>query len=144
MGDTNTITINPDDGVALVKPGQNYVGGQGFTYGAGASRETVQARNICMNVLPMPAGARANVHYHDRIETIAYLLEGTCDVFHGARLQHRLAAKAGDHVFIPADVPHAPCNLSGKPCTWLVVHAAGSDQEGLVLLPELDKVIADL
>ena len=29
------------DGVEVVKPGQTYVGKQGFTYGAGASAETV-------------------------------------------------------------------------------------------------------
>jgi hypothetical protein len=30
------------DGLAVVKPGQTYVGKQGFTYGAGASAETVE------------------------------------------------------------------------------------------------------
>jgi uncharacterized RmlC-like cupin family protein len=32
------------DGVAVVKPGQTYVGKQGFIYGAGASTETVGAQ----------------------------------------------------------------------------------------------------
>jgi uncharacterized RmlC-like cupin family protein len=117
------------------------LGAQGFTYGAGASRETVGAEQICMNVLPMPDGARAKVHYHRGIETIAYLLEGECTVYYGDTLERRVAVHAGDQVFIPADVPHAPCNESGAPCTWLVVHAAGSDQEGIVLLPELDAAI---
>jgi uncharacterized RmlC-like cupin family protein len=42
------------DHVTVVKPGQTYVGKQGFTYVAGASAETVGAKHICMNVLPMP------------------------------------------------------------------------------------------
>ena len=58
--------------VRVVRPGQTYVGRQGFTYGQGASAETVGAERICMNVLPMPPGARAKVHCHDGIETIAY------------------------------------------------------------------------
>jgi uncharacterized RmlC-like cupin family protein len=91
-----------------------------------------------MNVLPMPRGARAKAHYHKGIETIAYLLEGHCTVYYGERLERRAAVRAGDQVFIPADVPHAPCNESGAPCTWIVVHASGSDQDGIVLLPELD------
>ncbi|MGY9056512.1 MAG: cupin domain-containing protein, partial [Alphaproteobacteria bacterium] len=66
--------------IAVVKPGGTYVGKQGFTYGSGASAETVGAGQICMNVLPMPAGAKAKVHYHKGIETIAYLLEGACTV----------------------------------------------------------------
>ncbi len=44
------------DRVTVIKPGQTYVGKQGFTYGAGASAETVGAKHICMNVLPMPSG----------------------------------------------------------------------------------------
>jgi uncharacterized RmlC-like cupin family protein len=127
---------------SVVKPGQTYLGKQGITYGAGASKETVGAEKICMNVMPMPPGARAKAHYHDGIETIAYLLEGECAVYYGDGLERRTLCNAGDHVFCPADVPHAPSNESGKPCTWLVVHSSGSDQDGIVLLPELDKQLA--
>ena len=96
-----------------------------------------------MNVLPMPSGARAKVHYHQKIETIAYLLEGECAVYHGNKLECREIVNKGDQIFIPADVPHAPCNESGSSCTWLVVHSSGSDQHGIVLLPDLDALIAD-
>lgn len=54
-------------GVRVIRPGHTYTGKQGFTYGAGASADTVGAERICMNVLPMPPGAKAKVHYHDRI-----------------------------------------------------------------------------
>lgn len=128
--------------VRVISPGQTYVGRQGFTYGAGASAETVGAARICMNVLPMPPGARAKVHYHEGIETIAYLLEGACAVHYGARLERRAEVRRGEQIYIPADVPHAPCNDSGAPCTWIVVHSSGSDQDGIVLLPELDAILA--
>jgi uncharacterized RmlC-like cupin family protein len=136
------MTASATDRVQIVKPGRTYLGKQGIVYGAGASKETVGAEKVCMNVMPMPPGARAKVHYHDGIETIAYLLEGECAVYYGDDLERRLVAKAGDHVFCPADVPHAPSNESGKPCTWIVVHSSGSDQDGIVLLPELDKKLA--
>jgi uncharacterized RmlC-like cupin family protein len=125
-------------GVRVVRPGQTYMGKQGFTYGAGVSAETTGAQHLCMSVLPMPDGARAKVHYHRGIETIAYLLEGECAVYHGDQVEHRAIVYAGDQMYLPADVPHAPCNESGAPCTWLVVHSSGSDQDGIVLLPELD------
>jgi uncharacterized RmlC-like cupin family protein len=128
--------------VRLIRPGQTYVGKQGLTYGAGASAETVGAERICMNILPMPPGGRAKAHYHKGIETIAYLLEGECLVYYGDDLEKHLAVRAGDQTFIPADVPHAPCNESGAPCTWIVVHSSGSDQDGIVLLPELDAALA--
>ncbi len=126
------------DRVQVIRPGQTYIGKQGFAYGAGASAETTGAEHMCMNVLPMPAGARAKVHYHRGIETIAYLLEGECAVYYGEDVEHRALMRAGDQMYLPADVPHAPCNESGAPCTWLVAHSSGSDQDGLVLLPELD------
>lgn len=125
----------------IVRPGQTYVGAQGFTYGAGVSRDTVGETAVCMNVLPMPPGAKANSHYHKGIDTIAYLIEGRCSVYYGDRLEHRLECAAGDHVFMPRDVPHAPVNDSGAPCTWIVVHSSGSDQDDLVLTPELDRVL---
>ena len=137
------MTTAATDRVMVVAPGQTYVGKQGITYGAGASKETVGAQKICMNVMPMPDGARAKVHYHKGIETIAYLLDGECAVYYGDKLERRVVVNAGDHVFCPADVPHAPSNESGALCTWLVVHSSGSDQEGIVLLPELDALLAE-
>jgi uncharacterized RmlC-like cupin family protein len=58
------MTTSVADSVRVVSPGRTHVGKQGFTYGSGASAETVGARQVCMNVLPMPDGARAKVHYH--------------------------------------------------------------------------------
>ena len=98
------------------------------SYGAGASAETVGARHICMSVLPM--------------EDKSYMLEGECVVGFGDRMQHAVLVRQGDHAFVPADLPHAPCNETGAPCTWLVVHSSGSDQDGTVLLPELDALPA--
>ncbi len=59
-------------------------------------------------------------------------------------VEHRIAVKAGDQVYMPEDVPHAPCNDSGAACKWIVVHSSGSDQDGIVLLPELDERLAQM
>ena len=130
------------DGVAVIKPGQTYVGKQGFTYSAGASAETVGAQSVCMNILPMPTGAVAKAHYHKGIETIAYMLEGECAVYYGDNLQKRVLVHQGEQCFVAADMPHAPRNESGKPCSWIVVHSSASDQDGIVLLPDLDAKLA--
>ena len=136
------MTPSASERVRVIRLGQTYLGMQGFTYGAGASAETVGAERVCLNVLPMPAGAQAKAHFHHGIETIAYLLEGECAVHYGDALEHKVIMRSGDQMFLPADVPHAPRNESGKPCRWLVVHASGSDQEGIVLLPALDAVLS--
>ena len=136
------MSVSAHDGVAVIKPGQTYVGKQGLTYGAGASAETVGAQKVCMNVLPMPPGAVAKAHYHKGIETIAYMLEGECTVYYGDDLEKRVLVREGEQSFVAADMPHAPRNESAKPCTWIVVHSSGSDQDGIVLLPELDARLA--
>ncbi|WP_072385130.1 cupin domain-containing protein [Hyphomicrobium sp. CS1BSMeth3] len=136
------MTSSPKDMVAVVKPGQTYVGKQGITYGAGASAETVGTSKICMNVMPMPPGASAKAHYHKSIETIAYMLEGECVVYYGAGLKKSVLINQGEQCFVPADLPHAPSNESGKPCTWIVVHSSASDQDDIVMLPELDAELA--
>ena len=136
------MTASATGRVQVIGLGRTYVGKQGFTYNAGASAETVGAERVCMNVLPMRPGARAKVHFHRGIKTIAYLLEGRCAVYYGERLERRAEVGSGEQIFLPADVPHAPSNESGAPCTWIVVHSSGSDQDGIVLLPELDDLLA--
>jgi uncharacterized RmlC-like cupin family protein len=42
------------EAVQVIQPGKTYFGKQGFSYGAGASTETVGARLVCVNVSPMP------------------------------------------------------------------------------------------
>jgi uncharacterized RmlC-like cupin family protein len=37
--------------------------------------------------------------------------------------------------------PHLVPNRSGAPCRALVAHSAADDQEGIVLLPELDALV---
>jgi len=136
------MSVPVHDGFAVIKPGQTYVGKQGFTYGAGASAETVGAQKVWMNVLPMPPGAVAKAHYHNGIDTIAFMLEGECTVYYGDDLPKQVLVREGEQCFVAADIPHAPRNESGKPCTWIVVHSSGSDQDGIVLLPELDASLA--
>ena len=130
-----------DDGVRLVKPGTKYEGAQGVTYDAGVSRHTAGSEKVCMNVLPMPSGAKAKPHFHKGIETIAYMAEGECTVFHGSTLEHQTVVRQGEQIFIPEDVPHAPCNLSDKRCVWIVVHSSGDDQDELIRTENLDYVL---
>jgi uncharacterized RmlC-like cupin family protein len=71
------------------------------------------------------------------------MLTGECTVYYGGDLEQRVQVHARDQVFVPVDLPHAPCNETGAPCTWIVVHSSGSDQDGIVLMPELDKHLAE-
>lgn len=125
----------------LLRPGDTYVGRQGFTYVTGLTGETAGSQRISMTVVNLPVGARAKAHLHRGIETAVYVLDGETEMFWGDRLQECLVARAGEYVYVPADMPHLVINRSGAPCRAVVVHTAADDQEGIVLLPDLDALI---
>ena len=89
-------------------------------------------------------GSKAKPHYHKGIETIAYMLKGECTVFHGKKLAKQTLVKQGEQIFIPDDVPHAPCNLSEEECVWIVVRSAGDDQDVVFCLDSRTETMVQL
>lgn len=124
----------------VIRSGEAYPGRQGFTYLAGLTGATAGSRAICMALVTLPPGARARTHLHHGIETAVYVIEGEAEMDFGPRLGERLAARAGEYIYIPADVAHRVMNRSGALCRALVAHTSSDDQEGIVLLPELDAI----
>jgi uncharacterized RmlC-like cupin family protein len=126
---------------ANVRAGEPFVGKQGFTYAAAISAETVGARAIHMQILTMPPGARAKAHKHEQHETAIYVLSGEAGTWYGERLEHHIVSRAGDFVYIPANVPHLPYNRSATEAAVAVVARTDpNEQESVVMLPELDEV----
>lgn len=125
----------------VLPSGPSYVGQQGFTYLTGLTGATAGARALCLTVLTLPDGARAKTHLHQGIETGAYVIEGDVEMYYGMRLEYHLRARAGEYVYVPADMPHLVLNRSGAPARALVAHSAADDQAGIVLLPELDALV---
>ena len=125
----------------VVPAGQAYVGKQGFTYLAGLTSASTGARAISMTVLTLPDGARARTHLHQGIETAVYVLDGEVEMYFGARLAEHLVGRAGEFVYVPADMPHLVMNRSGAVCRAGVAHTAADDQAGIVMLPELDPLV---
>ncbi len=126
---------------ANVRAGEPFVGKQGFAYAPAVSAETVGARAIHMQMLTMPPGARAKAHKHERHETAIYLLSGEAGTWYGERLEHHMVSRAGDFVYIPANVAHLPYNRSAtEPAVAVVARTDPNEQESVVMLPELDEV----
>ncbi len=51
--------------------------------------------------------------------------------------------RAGDFVYIAANVPHLPYNLSGsEPTTAVIARTDPNEQESVILLPELEAIHA--
>ncbi len=121
--------------------GEPFVGKQGFTYAAAVSAETAGASGIHMQLLIVPPGARAKAHKHEAHETALYVLSGEVGMYYGEKLENHMVTRAGDFVYIPADTPHLPYNMSEtQPATAVVSRTDPNEQESVVMLPELDSI----
>ena len=126
---------------AVLRASAPFVGKQGFSYAPAISAQTVGASAIHMQLLTIPPGGRAKAHKHEAHETAIYVLSGEAAMYFGDRLEQHLISRAGDFVYIPANVPHLPYNLSStEPCTAVISRTDPNEQESVVLLPELDLI----
>jgi uncharacterized RmlC-like cupin family protein len=124
---------------AVLRARDPYVGKQGFSYAPAVSAETVGASAIHMQLLTIPPGGRAKAHKHEAHETAIYVLSGEGGMYYGERLEQHLVARPGEFLYIPANVPHQPYNMSEThPCVAVVARTDPNEQESVVLLPELD------
>jgi uncharacterized RmlC-like cupin family protein len=128
---------------AVLRAQAPFVGKQGFSYAPAISAETVGASALHMQLLTIPPGARAKAHKHESHETAIYVLSGQGGMYYGERLEHHSIAGPGDFVYIPANVPHQPYNVSQtEPCVAVVARTDANEQESVVLLPELETIHA--
>jgi len=131
--------FSPD--CAVVRAGEPVVGKQGFNYAAAISAESVGAKALHMQILTMPPGAKAKAHKHEAHETAIYVLSGEAGTYYGEQLENHIVSRAGDFVYIPANVPHLPYNISAtEPCVAVVARTDPNEQESVVLLPHLETI----
>jgi uncharacterized RmlC-like cupin family protein len=124
-----------------MRPGEPFIGKQGLSYAPAISAETVGAKGIHMQMLTMPPGARAKAHLHEAHETALYVVSGEAGMYYGDKLERHMINRAGDFVYIPANMPHLPYNLSAtEPVVAIISRTDPNEQESVVLLPELEKI----
>jgi len=110
---SDTATLDgPDMEIVTVRPDSTVMTKQRLPYFLGVSKATAKASGISMNLVIIPPGASAEPHYHRGFETAIFVLEGEVETRYGRRLGKTIVNRAGDFIFIPADVPHQPVNLS--------------------------------
>jgi len=125
----------------VVSPGPEIVSKQGHFSLPGISAESVGAQRIHLQVVIIPPGVRAKAHEHDGHESAIHVLSGESGMWYGERLEEHLTAKAGDFVYIPAETPHLPYNLSTtESCVAVIARTDPNEQESVILLPELDGI----
>lgn len=103
---------------------------------SGISGKTAGAKNLSMLKVVIPPGATAKAHIHKGYESAVYLLKGKVETRYGEGLSKSVINIAGDFIFIPADVPHEPTNLSTtEEAIAIVVRNDPDEQEHVVLYP---------
>jgi uncharacterized RmlC-like cupin family protein len=127
MSASNTaeiVTIRPETTMMTKQRLPNFVGISGANAGA---------KHLSMNLVIIPPGGAAQPHVHRGYETAIYLLEGRVETRYGPGLRKSVIHEAGDFIFIPADVPHQPVNLSAtESARAVVVRNDPNEQESVV------------
>src|SRR5215510_14352131 len=123
----------------VLSAGQQFIGKNGHMYAPGVSAQSVEALGISLQIAAIPPGAWSKAHKHAGHETAIYVLSGEAGMWYGEKLEDHLVARTGDFVYVPADIPHLPYNLSDiEYCVAIVARSDPNEQESIVLLPEFD------
>jgi uncharacterized RmlC-like cupin family protein len=122
---TEIVTVRPAKTTMTKQQLPNFVGISGASAGA---------KHLSMNLVIIPPGGAAQPHVHRGYETAIYLLQGRVETRYGPGLRKSVIHEAGDFIFIPADVPHQPVNLSDTEAAHaLVARNDPNEQESVVV-----------
>ncbi|TMI87680.1 MAG: cupin domain-containing protein [Bacillati bacterium ANGP1] len=123
----------------VISPDETFHGKQDLDYFAGISAESAGSTGLCMHLVTIPPQARATPHLHERHETAIYVLSGEAGMWYGEGLRQHLTVKAGQLLYIPANVPHLPYNPSATvACIGVLARTDPKEQESVVPYPVPD------
>jgi uncharacterized RmlC-like cupin family protein len=105
----------------------------------GISGKTAGARHLTMLKVVIPPGVSGRAHIHKGYESAVYLLKGRVETRYGEGLKKSVVNVAGDYIFIPADVPHQPRNLSKTEEAVAIVVRNDPDEQNHVVLYSWDR-----
>lgn len=116
--------------IRIVRPDQ-FDRGTAQTPGSQRAAALSQAQGVetglWAGIFIVEPGAKTGVHHHGEQETVAYVLEGECEVRWGERGEHSATATAGDFIHVPGWLPHMEANASQeRPFKWVVVRSTAA------------------
>ena len=124
----------PNAEIVTVRPAGTTMTRQQLPNFVGISGATTGAQHLSMNMVVIPPGGAAQPHVHRGYETAIYLVSGRVETRYGPGLRNSVINEAGDFIFIPADVPHQPVNLSAtEPAHAIVARSDPNEQESVVI-----------
>ncbi len=127
----------------VISAGDGYRGKQALQYLAGISAESAGSRGLCLHTVTIAPLARARPHLHEQHESAVYVLSGEAGMWFGEGLRQHVWLRAGDFLYIPANMPHLPYNPSDcVPCVGVVARTDPNEQESVTLLDLADPGVA--
>ena len=130
--DTNKVIADVPDWIVVVRPSKETMTKQKLPNFVGVSGATSGAKSISMNLVVIPPDSAAVAHFHKGYETAIYMLKGRVETRYGHDLEHSMINEEGDFIYIPADLPHQPINLSEtEPVHAIVARNDANEQESV-------------
>ena len=118
------ITVRPSEAIRTKQQLPNFVG---------ISEKTAGSTGLCMHMVVIPPGGAAQPHIHDGYETALYVIKGRAKTRYGEGLSESVINEAGDFIFIPANVPHQPINISDtEEVVAIVARNDPNEQESVI------------
>ncbi len=126
-----------------MRRGSAHEGAQRLSYAPGVTAASAGAQQLCLTSAELPPGARSACHLHRGIESAGFVAAGLVDFWWGDRLEEHVVVEAGDFAYIGPDVPHVVGNAGSEPALIVVAHSSTSDQDGIELRPDLDRLLSE-
>src|SRR5262249_30104641 len=133
----------PDERCRIVRRGGAHEGAQRLSYAPGVTAATAGSRQLCLTSAELPPGARSACHLHRGVESAGFVASGVVGFWWGERLEEHGVVEAGDFAYIGPDVPYVVGNAGPEPALIVVAHSSASDQDGIELRPELDRLLSE-
>ena len=130
--------MSTHDKIITVRPKETVNTRQQLPNFEGISAATAGAKGLCMHLVIIPPGGKAVPHLHKGYETAIYILKGRAETRYGEGLRQSEINEAGDFIFILADVPHQPVNLSQTEEVIAVVARNDPNEQESVVLYDVD------
>ncbi len=115
--------------IITIRPSATTGTKQGLPNFRGISGQNAGAKGISMNKVIIPPGGAAKAHRHKGYESVIYLIKGRVQTLYGEDLKKSVINEAGDFIYIPADLPHKPINLSTTEAAEAIVARTDPDEQ---------------
>jgi uncharacterized RmlC-like cupin family protein len=127
--------------IVVIRPDVSISSKQGLPVFQGISGQNAGAKGISMNRVVIPPAGSAKAHMHKGYESVVYLIRGRVKTLYGKGLKKSVINEGGDFLYIPADLPHKPINLSDtEVAEAIVARTDPNEQESIEHVAEPEPV----